>query len=270
MTDENLTNDAAEKPAAAATPKDNQASTAATPATPPVAEPPVELNAESPQVLAADQPAQTPSGEPSETAKAKPAAQKPADAASEIPAASDKVADVKPAAPKAAAPAKKPAAPPDPRAERAKEIAETLKATVVAQLGDAAVEATGAAHVVPMLLVRNADWAKTVELLRVQPEWQLNYAECMAGTDYPDYIEIVVYLQSTALGHWVCLKTRTPRDNANVPSLVASHPGLNWEEREIYDLLGVHFADHPDLRRIMMWDEFEGHPLRKDYSEWGS
>lgn len=246
MTDENLTNDAAEKPATAATPEDNQASAAATPVTPPAAEPPVELNAESTQALAADQPAQTPSGEPSDTAKAKPAA------------------------PKAAAPAKKPAAPPDPRAERAKEIAETLKATVVAQLGDAAVEATGAAHVVPMLLVRNADWAKTVELLRVQPEWQLNYAECMAGTDYPDYIEIVVYLQSTALGHWVCLKTRTPRDNANVPSLVASHPGLNWEEREIYDLLGVHFADHPDLRRIMMWDEFEGHPLRKDYSEWGS
>lgn len=90
----------------------------------------------------------------------------------------------------------------------------------------------------------------------------------MAGTDYSDYIEIVIYVQSTALGHFFCLKTRTGRENAEVPSLVSSHPGVNWEEREIYDLLGVTFTNHPDLRRIMMWDEFKGHPLRKDYSEW--
>ncbi|MBX5436408.1 MAG: NADH-quinone oxidoreductase subunit C [Alicyclobacillaceae bacterium] len=174
-------------------------------------------------------------------------------------------AEAKPAAAKAQA-AK--AAPPDPRVEAAKAVAEQIKQVLVREFGEAAVEETGVAHRTPMVRVRKQDWPKAVEFLRTHPDWKLNYAECMAGTDYPDYIEIVLYVQSTELGHFVCLKTRTDRDPAEVPSLVASHPGLNWEEREIYDLLGVRFTGHPDLRRIMMWEGFKGHPLRKDYREW--
>jgi NADH-quinone oxidoreductase subunit C len=188
-------------------------------------------------------------------------------------------ASSKPAAPKAkpaatggaggAAAAKKAPPPPDPRVEAAKAKAEQLKAAVVAKLLDA-VEEVGAAHFTPMIRIRKEDWANAVELLRTHEEWKLNYVECMAGTDYPNYIEIVLYVQSTDLGHFVCLKTRTERDNAEVPSLAGIYPAVNWEEREIYDLLGVKFTNHPDLRRIMMWDEFKGHPLRKDYSEWDS
>ncbi|RIV21003.1 NADH-quinone oxidoreductase subunit C [Alicyclobacillaceae bacterium I2511] len=139
---------------------------------------------------------------------------------------------------------------------------------VVAKLGANAVVETGAAHFTPMLLVDRAKWRESVATLRDDPQWQFNYLECMAGTDYPDYIEVVVYLQSTELGHFACLKTRTPRDGATVPSLEPVFPVANWEEREIFDLLGVTFTGHPDLRRIMMWEEFEGHPLRKDYNVW--
>lgn len=154
--------------------------------------------------------------------------------------------------------------------ERAKEIAEKLRGVISSVLGDDAVEETGAAHIVPMVRVRREKWREAVQLLRDHPDWRMNYLECMAGTDYPEHIEIVLYLQSTSLGHFLCLKTRTPRDPAEVPSLVPVHPGANWEEREIYDLLGVKFSGHPDLRRIMLWEGFEGHPLRKDYDAWAS
>lgn len=176
-----------------------------------------------------------------------------------------------PAVPKVTAAAaekpKKAAPAPDPRVEQAKLIAEQLKTAIVEVQGETAVVEAGAAHIKPMLLINKAAWVDVVQLLGQHPDWQLNYIECMAGTDYKDYIEVVIYIQSTSLGHFVCLKTRTDRENAEVPSLVRIHPGVNWEEREIYDLLGVNFTDHPDMRRIMMWDEFVGHPLRKDFRD---
>ncbi|MCF8567165.1 NADH-quinone oxidoreductase subunit C [Alicyclobacillus tolerans] len=258
----------------------------------PVAQQPSEPSADA---VKADAPAKAAGAKPAADAAAKPAADGPETAAADKPApakatadgaakpATDKPTPAKAAADGAAKPAAKPAAaagaakpaaakkappPPDPRAEAAKAEAEKLKAVVTAKLGEAAVEEAGAAHFKPMLRIRNQDWVKAVDLLRQHPDWKLNYIECMAGTDYKDYIEVALFVQSTDHGHFVCLKTRTERENAEIPSLVSIFPGVNWEEREIYDLLGVTFTNHPDLRRIMMWDEFKGHPLRKDYNEW--
>jgi NADH-quinone oxidoreductase subunit C len=193
------------------------------------------------------------------------------------PKSADKSADGerKPAAEPAAKPeaAAKPAAkpkkeaPPDPRVEAAKALAEKMKTAVTAQLGNAVIEEAGNAHHKPMLLVRTQDWLRVVDFFRTDENWQLNYVECMAGADYPDYLEVVIYVQSMEKGYFVCLKTRTPRDRAEVPTLTTIFPGVDWEEREIFDLLGVNFTNHPDMRRIMMWDDFEGYPLRKDYSE---
>lgn len=67
-----------------------------------------------------------------------------------------------------------------------------------------------------------------------------------------------------ALGPLV-LKVRVPRDEAVVPSVVSIWPSALFQERETYDMFGIRFAGHPDLRRIYLWDEFEDHPLRKDY-----
>jgi NADH-quinone oxidoreductase subunit C len=163
---------------------------------------------------------------------------------------------------------KKAAPLPNPKVEAAKAVAEVLQQVVTEALGAAAVLETGAAHTKPMIRLEKTAWVEAVTLLGAHPDWKLNYIECMAGTDYKEYLEVVIYIQSTTLGHFVCLKTRCDRENATIPTLAHIHPGVNWEEREIYDLLGVTFTNHPDMRRIMMWDEFEGHPLRKDFNEW--
>lgn len=219
------------------------------------------------------------------TVEAKPEADKPASevttAAAEKPAAAGEAADadkpkVKPVpkavavdgAPAKKAPPKKEAPPPDPRVIAAKELAEKIQATIEASLGPDVVEEAAAAQYRPMLRIRKDKWTAVVALLKEHEAWRLNYLEMMAGTDYPDYLEVVIFLCSTELKHEIFLKTRTDRENAEVPSLYSVHPGVNWEEREIYDLLGITFTNHPDLRRIMMWEGFKGHPLRKDYTPW--
>jgi NADH-quinone oxidoreductase subunit D/NADH-quinone oxidoreductase subunit C/D len=91
----------------------------------------------------------------------------------------------------------------------------------------------------------------------------------VTGVDYfPEGIFEVVYhaFQSTG-GPAFIFKTQVPRDQPSVPSLVPVFPGAELQEREIWDLLGIHFEGHPDLRRILMWEGFEGHPLRKDWRE---
>lgn len=87
----------------------------------------------------------------------------------------------------------------------------------------------------------------------------------VTAVDYPDFIMMVYRLQSRALSAGLFMKTRLSREDARVASLVDVWPAADWQEREVYDLFGVHFEGHPDLRRIMLPDDFEGHPLRKDY-----
>ena len=84
----------------------------------------------------------------------------------------------------------------------------------------------------------------------------------------PSRIDVVYHLYSmrNKTGPLV-IKQRTSRDGAEVTSLTPVWRSCELQEREVFDLFGVNFKDHPDLRRILMWDEFEGHPMRKDYTE---
>jgi NADH-quinone oxidoreductase subunit C len=77
--------------------------------------------------------------------------------------------------------------------------------------------------------------------------------------------EIVYELYSMAAGTHVRLKIRVSEDNAEVPTVSDIWPTANWHEREIYDMMGLRFADHPDLRRILMWDGYPYFPLRKEF-----
>ncbi|RMG18060.1 MAG: NADH-quinone oxidoreductase subunit C [Deltaproteobacteria bacterium] len=77
--------------------------------------------------------------------------------------------------------------------------------------------------------------------------------------------EVVYHLYSLRKKHRVRLKARVPEEDPRLPSVVPVWKGANWFEREVYDLYGVTFDGHPDLRRILLYPEFEGHPLRKDY-----
>jgi NADH-quinone oxidoreductase subunit C len=90
-----------------------------------------------------------------------------------------------------------------------------------------------------------------------------------SGVNYKDdgHIEVVYHLYSYEHRHYAILKARTPRDAAEIPSVENVWKSANWMEREIYDLLGVHFTDHSDLRRLLMPEDWIGHPLRKDFVE---
>ncbi len=85
------------------------------------------------------------------------------------------------------------------------------------------------------------------------------------GVDHEDHLQIVYHLirPETAEGGFVC--TSLPRDNATMPTLTGLYNTANWAEREIAEMFGVTFADHPDPRKLLLPEDWQGHPLRKDY-----
>lgn len=87
--------------------------------------------------------------------------------------------------------------------------------------------------------------------------------------EYPDHdgprFEVVYHFYSTKLNHRVRLKVGVDMEELSVPSLRPVYRGVEWFEREVWDMFGIKFEQHPDLRRILMYEEFVGHPLRKDY-----
>jgi NADH-quinone oxidoreductase subunit C len=87
--------------------------------------------------------------------------------------------------------------------------------------------------------------------------------------DYPKqgHIQIVYHLMSYALRHHFVLKANASRDNPVVATVSSVWSAADWQEREVFDLLGVTFEGHPDLRRILMPEDWPGHPLRKDFVE---
>ena len=108
----------------------------------------------------------------------------------------------------------------------------------------------------------------TAELLRADPELNFDYLTDATGVDrFPvePRFEVNYHLVSIERGQAMRMKVRVPGSDPVVETLSAVWPTANWHEREIFDLLGVRFAGHPDLRRILMPDDWEGHPLRKDY-----
>ncbi len=101
--------------------------------------------------------------------------------------------------------------------------------------------------------------------LRDDPAWQFNMLHCVSGIDQGEKLGVVYHLFSLTKRHFAVLKTEVPKESATVPSLTSVWPAADWLERETYDLLGVRFEGHPDLRRILLPEDWEGHPLWKDY-----
>lgn len=96
-----------------------------------------------------------------------------------------------------------------------------------------------------------------------------DYLSSVTGVDYypEDRMEVVYHLFQSTGGGPLTIKTVTPREGASVPSVTGLYHGAEFQEREAYDLLGIRFTGHPDLRRILLWEGFAGHPLRKDWHE---
>lgn len=103
----------------------------------------------------------------------------------------------------------------------------------------------------------------------LRDEFGFDLLSSVTGVDYfPDSMEVVYHAYKTTGGPGIVFKVQVPRlDPVEVPSVTSIWPGAEFQEREIWDLFGIKFTDHPDLRRILMWEGFEGHPLRKDWHE---
>ena len=102
--------------------------------------------------------------------------------------------------------------------------------------------------------------------LKEDTDTAFDYMFCQTGIDWLENIEVVYHLRSTAQGHEVVVRTQiTDRENPAVDSVYDLWKTADFHEREIFDLLGIRFNNHPDLRRIFLDDDWEGYPLRKDY-----
>jgi NADH-quinone oxidoreductase subunit C len=89
----------------------------------------------------------------------------------------------------------------------------------------------------------------------------------VTAVDRGDDFELVYRLQSSRFGVGLFLKTEVPRDEAVIETITDLWPAADWQEREVYDMFGVEFRGHPDLRRILLPDDWVGYPLRKDYRD---
>ena len=146
----------------------------------------------------------------------------------------------------------------------AAEIHERVKARIGEGLLESALEAKD-----PFLRVAPGGLAELCRFLRDDPGLRFEALSSLSGVDYraEGQIEVVYHLYSYTHRHWVVLKVRTARDEPLLPSVESVWKAANWHEREVYDLLGVTFAGHPDLRRLLMPEDWVGHPLRKDFVE---
>ena len=149
----------------------------------------------------------------------------------------------------------------DHRSPALRRLLEALPGAVLAthaQLGDAT------ARVAPARLLEVAG------LLRDDPELEFEMLTDVACVDYLGEevrFELVYHFYSVARNHRVRIKARVPEGDCRIASLVPLYASADWMEREVFDLYGVRFVGHPDLRRILLYDAFEGHPLRKDYAK---
>jgi NADH-quinone oxidoreductase subunit C len=149
-----------------------------------------------------------------------------------------------------------------------------MPVTVTTEFHDAVNAALGAdvltsvvEHSQLIVTVPAASIVSVMTKLRDDPQFLFEQLIDVCGVDYPDRpqrFEVVYALLSVSLNHRVRVKVATDEDTP-VPSVVGVYPSANWFERETWDLYGVFFSDHPDLRRILTDYGFDGHPLRKDF-----
>jgi NADH-quinone oxidoreductase subunit C len=127
---------------------------------------------------------------------------------------------------------------------------------------------TGSQHGNEWARIRREDWKAVCQFLLDDPVTHLDMFVDLTAVDRfgrEPRFDVVLHLYSVDRKHRVRLYGGVPEEDPTIETVSAVWPGANWFEREAYDLYGVRFRGHPDLRRILMYPEFVGHPLRKDY-----
>ena len=118
------------------------------------------------------------------------------------------------------------------------------------------------------ITIAPADLLPTLRALRDDPTLSFGWLSSVSCTDWPGReprFWLAYHLRSLEHGHRVRVKAGIGSDAPRISSVTAMFPTANWQEREVFDMFGVTFDGHPDLRRILMPEDWEGHPLRKDY-----
>ena len=129
------------------------------------------------------------------------------------------------------------------------------------RLPDAAIEAIDAA-----VLVDGNSLLDVGAFLKNTPGLDFDYLTTITAVDYYTYFEVVYLFVSIEHNHSLVLKARCHgRDNPSLPSLAGLWRSADHQEREIYDLMGITFEGHPNMKRIVLWPDFQGHPQRKDF-----
>lgn len=116
------------------------------------------------------------------------------------------------------------------------------------------------------VVVKSESLYQVAEFLKNTPELDFDYLVNLTAVDFMDYFEVVYHLVSLKHNHSLVLKTRCrDREKPVVPSVVSLWRSADFQEREVYDLMGIVFDGHPNLKRLLLWEGFVGHPLRRDY-----
>lgn len=123
------------------------------------------------------------------------------------------------------------------------------------------------------IVVRRDDLLEVLQFLRDDPRLDFALPVDVTAVDYLGWkeprFEVVYHLLSLSKRHRIRVKVEVPEDDCVVPTAIAIWPGVDWFEREAWDMYGIVFDGHPKLKRILLYEEFEGHPLRKDYPQRG-
>ena len=147
--------------------------------------------------------------------------------------------------------------------------AAAIQTRLKARFGDAIGDLAGTRRDNQCATVACAKIAEVCRFLQETPGLEFDCLSNLSGVDYPkrNVIQVVYNLYSYPHRHQFALKVEAARDNPVVPTVSSIWSHADWQEREVFDLLGVVFEGHPDLRRILMPEDWPGHPLRKDFVE---
>jgi len=137
--------------------------------------------------------------------------------------------------------------------EAAEKIVEQLPGVVVEHEGD-------------VVLVKSDSVLDVCRFLSQTPGLDFDYLVDLTAVDYLDYFEVVYHLLSMKHNHSLIIKTHCyDRTQPSVPSVTCIWISADLQEREVYDLFGIRFEGHPNMKRLFLWEGFEGHPLRRDF-----
>ena len=144
----------------------------------------------------------------------------------------------------------------------ANEIHDKIKS----QFPDGVVDFKPEAVTEPFIVVRPELIREISQFIFADPDLKFDYLMSLSGVDFNDgNLGVVYHIYSMEKRHRIVIKVKVPKEKPEMPSVEPVWKTANWHEREVFDLFGIVFHDHPDMRRILLPDDWEGYPLRKDY-----